>query len=103
VAHTRDPCVFPHFALALALLFLFFPQLFSFYCNLFETSQQLNTRGGTFSDTQFANSTLCFGEMLFLFRDLGLWPALISRAELRHVFDHMAIVATGYVRAHMVR
>ena len=76
---------------------VFFPQLFHFYANLFSACQQLNTSAAkaTFADTMLANRTLCFGESLFLFRDLGLYPHLVSREELQHVFDHLAQPALG--------
>ncbi len=79
-------------------------QLFDFYANLFAATQQLNSgaRTTTFSDTAFANTTLCFGEILFLFRDLGLYPHLISRAELRYIFEHMdEVVRADDAHAHL--
>ena len=52
----------------------------------------MGATGLTFADTFLATSTLCFGEVLFLFRDLGLHPYWVSRAELKMLFDRMTAV-----------
>jgi hypothetical protein len=61
-------------------------QVFHFYSGLFSAAKQLNSRVPTYEEMRRADNTMCFGEILFLMRDLGLWPALVSaraNVELR--------------------
>lgn len=60
--------------------------LFECYALLFTPAKQLKARLPTYSETMRANTTLCFGEVLFLLRDMGVWPFEISKSELQHLF-----------------